>query len=147
MKQGFKLLVLICLFLSTSIFCDETPDATWGQEASWERATIKNLEKEFFNTAENDYQKLAEISRKISYLCRKRARSGCLVGLWTGLPTYGLGWLIGFPMAISNNKKANRYEDLHKFYAIEMYYSREENSNLSSAPIIYRAGKAGINIK
>jgi len=131
--KRFVSLVLVGLFLSTNISYAATP-----KEIRETRKTIKSLEKEFINTAENDYQKLAETSRKISYYCKERGRSVSMMSI----PFFfvGFSW-INRIIAVSYFKKADRYDDFHKFYAIEMYYSMPGNCNLSATPIIYKTGK------
>ncbi|MCL1947440.1 MAG: hypothetical protein FWF51_09895 [Chitinivibrionia bacterium] len=131
----FKVLLCVVFLLTTNLYSQSESE---GRKI---RNEIKKLEGIFLNTDENDYQKLAETSRKLSYYYaqRKYRNNAIIAATWY------------FRIPISNitvakhcGRKAKHYNDLYKFYAMELYYSSEGkyfSENLTYPPIMYNSGK------
>jgi S-methylmethionine-dependent homocysteine/selenocysteine methylase len=127
-----KMSLCVAFLLTANLYSQSNARAT--------NSEIKKLEVIFLNTDENDYKKLAETSRKLSiYYMQRQRRSSVIIAA-----SFGSLWGAAVNSK-QHGRKAKYYDDLYKFYAMQLYYSSEGKNNfsdnLTSPPIIYNSGK------
>jgi hypothetical protein len=140
----FKVFLCVAFLLTTNLYSQSELEGSSQSESEGRkiRSEIEKLEGIFIATDENDYQKLAETSRKLSYYYMARNHRNNAIIAATSY----------FRIPISNiviarycGRKAKHYNDLYKFYAMELYYSSEGKNNFSEnltyPPIMYNSGK------